>query len=111
MCFFLSKIKSNTIPFKCAIYFIYRKLRQGSLLSNIQSICATLIALLNVATDIQVASKCRSVGSHHRRESHYDIAVGMDCRTITTLSGVVVQAVKHLSYSDADLPPITGFIK
>ena len=92
------------------ILLICRKFRQGSLMSNMQSISATLIALLNVATDIQVASKCRIAGSHHRRESHHDIAVGMDCRTITTLSGVAVQTVKHLSYSD-ELPPITGLIK
>ena len=70
--------------------------------------------MLNIATDILIASKNMNAGQHRhlsRRESHYEVTVAMDAKTITILSTIAIQVVKYLSHSDAELPPLTGFVK
>ena len=75
---------------------------------------ASLVAVLNVATEVLVASKRHGCSAYHRlsrRESHYELSVGVDTKTVTSLSTVAIQVMKQLSYSDSDLPPLDGFMK
>jgi hypothetical protein len=91
-----------------------KRIKQDNLLSSVNSMAASLVAVLNVATEVLVASKRHGCSAYHRlsrRESHYELSVGVDTKTVTSLSTVAIQVMKQLSYSDSDLPPLDGFMK